>query len=59
MNDFFDMLSVLTPEQMEIRGSLQKLCVNYGDDYWLGRDRTGEFPQDFLQTLADNGWLAK
>lgn len=57
MNDFFDMSSVLTPEQMEMRESLQKLCVNYGDEYWLDRDRTGDFPEDFVQTLADNGWL--
>ncbi len=57
MNDFFDMSSVLTSEQMEMRESLQKLCVNYGDEYWLDRDRTGEFPEDFVQTLADNGWL--
>lgn len=57
MNDFFDMSSVLTPEQMEMRESLQKLCANYDDDYWLDRDRTGEFPEDFVQTLADNGWL--
>lgn len=57
MNDFFDMSSVLTSEQMEMRESLQKLCVNYGDEYWLDRDRTGDFPEDFVQTLADNGWL--
>ena len=57
MNDYFDMESVLTPEQMEMRESLQKLCENYGDDYWLDRDQTGEFPEDFVQKLAEHGWL--
>ena len=57
MNDYFDDSTVLTPEQMEMRETLQKLCSEYNDDYWLDRDRTGEFPEDFVSMLAEHGWL--
>ncbi|MCG8382523.1 MAG: acyl-CoA/acyl-ACP dehydrogenase [Gammaproteobacteria bacterium] len=57
MKDFFDDATVLTPDQMEMRESLQKLCANYNDDYWLERDQTGQFPEDFVSELAEHGWL--
>jgi acyl-CoA dehydrogenase len=47
----------LTPEQERIREAIGKLCERFGDDYWLARDRDGEFPQDFHQALARDGWL--
>jgi acyl-CoA dehydrogenase len=47
----------LTPEQERIREAIAKLCERFGDDYWLERDRTGEFPADFHQALAKDGWL--
>jgi len=34
-----------------------KICSRFGDDYWLERDRTGEFPEDFYRAFADGGWL--
>jgi acyl-CoA dehydrogenase len=47
----------LTPEQERIREAIAKLCERFGDDYWLARDREAEFPQDFHQALARDGWL--
>jgi acyl-CoA dehydrogenase len=47
----------LTPEQERIREAIAKLCERFGDDYWLARDREAEFPQDFQQALARDGWL--
>ncbi|HET7670711.1 MAG TPA: acyl-CoA dehydrogenase family protein [Burkholderiales bacterium] len=46
-----------TPEQERIREAIGKLCERFGDDYWLARDRDGEFPADFHQACARDGWL--
>jgi acyl-CoA dehydrogenase len=47
----------LTPAQQEIREAVFRICAGFGDDYWLSRDRDGEFPRDFHKALADAGWL--
>src|SRR6266567_2851730 len=47
----------LSPEQERIREAIAKLCERFGDDYWLKRDREGEFPADFHQAFARDGWL--
>jgi acyl-CoA dehydrogenase len=44
-------------EQQRIREAIGKLCARFGDDYWLARDREGNFPADFHQALARDGWL--
>src|SRR6267143_6128160 len=46
-----------SPEQERIREAIAKLCERFGDDYWLARDRHGEFPADFPQACARDGWL--
>src|SRR4249919_1696657 len=47
----------LTPEQEAVREAIAKICARFGDDYWLERDRTGEFPKELHRALADDGWL--
>ncbi|RAH96799.1 acyl-CoA dehydrogenase [Acuticoccus sediminis] len=47
----------LTKEQEEIRDAVAKVCARFDDAYWLKRDETGEFPQDFYDALARDGWL--
>ncbi len=47
----------LTPEQERIREAIAKLCERFGDVYWLERDADGEFPAEFHQALAKDGWL--
>src|SRR3954465_4233578 len=47
----------LTQEQERIREAIAKLCTRFGDDYWLARDKDGEFPVEFHQALAKDGWL--
>lgn len=44
-------------QQQQIRETAWRLCENFGPDYWLERDDTGEFPEDFYQALAKDGWL--
>ena len=46
-----------TTEQIQIRENVLKLCAQFGDDYWLERDRDGQFPEDFCQAIADNGYM--
>ena len=40
-----------------IREGVRAVCAPFGDDYWLDRDNTGEFPRDFHRAMADGGWL--
>jgi len=47
----------LTPEQEAVREAIAKICARFGDDYWLERDRTGQFPVELHKALADDGWL--
>ncbi|MCP1335458.1 acyl-CoA dehydrogenase family protein [Futiania mangrovi] len=46
-----------TPEQEEIRTNIKKLCLRFGDDYWLERDTDGKFPDEFCDAIAREGWL--
>jgi acyl-CoA dehydrogenase len=47
----------LSAEQEQIREAIFKLCAQFGDEYWLAKDRTGDFPQEFHAALASAGWL--
>ena len=40
-----------------MRDAVAKICARFGDDYWLARDRSGEFPEDFRRAIAAGGWL--
>jgi acyl-CoA dehydrogenase len=44
-------------EQQQIRDAIFKLCAQFDDDYWLAKDRSGEFPHELHSALAQAGWL--
>ena len=46
-----------TPEQDAIREAIAKICAQFGDDYWLKKDKEGGFPTELHQALARDGWL--
>ncbi|MEY4862216.1 MAG: hypothetical protein RLZ51_311, partial [Pseudomonadota bacterium] len=46
-----------TPEQESIREAIGKICEQFGDDYWLKKDKEGGFPTELHQALASAGWL--
>lgn len=46
-----------TDQQCQVRDAVERLCAPFDGDYWLERDRTGTFPHDFYQAIADQGWL--
>jgi len=41
----------------EIQSSIERICQNFGDDYWLQKDQAGSFPHEFYRAIADGGWL--
>jgi len=47
----------LTTDQQAVCDAVQKICAGFDDDYWLERDQSGEFPEDFYRAIADGGWL--
>ena len=47
----------LSAEQQAIRDAVEKICARFGDDYWLAKDRDGDFPHDFHRAFAEAGWL--
>jgi acyl-CoA dehydrogenase len=42
----------------EIRDSVRKLCARFPGDYWRARDREREYPTEFVQALAREGFLS-
>src|SRR5690242_7761846 len=52
-----EMSFALTQEQLEIREAVARLCERFGDEYWLGKDNEGGFPQEFHRAMAEAGWL--
>jgi len=50
-------MTALSPEQLRIREAILRLCADFGDDYWLNKDRQGGFPEEFYAAVAKDGWL--
>ncbi len=47
----------LSDEQQAIQDAVKAICAGFDDAYWLARDHDGDFPHDFYQALAREGWL--
>ncbi len=48
---------VLTEDRKALIAGVEALCEQYPNDYWLERDRDGEYPHAFHRDLAKAGWL--
>lgn len=46
----------LTAEQELIRSQIRDLCASFGDDYWREKDLNHEYPTEFFETFAADGW---
>ena len=44
-------------QQTAIRETVGRICEKFDDQYWLEHDRSGEFPREFHQALARDGYL--
>ena len=46
-----------SPEQEAMRAEVRRLCSRFDDNYWRERDKQHQFPEDFYQAMAKDGWL--
>jgi acyl-CoA dehydrogenase len=44
-------------EIAEVRAAVRELCVRFDGEYWRGLEPDG-YPQEFVQTLTEQGWLS-
>jgi acyl-CoA dehydrogenase len=47
----------LTEHQELIRKEVATLARTFGPEYWLEKDRTAEYPWEFVRAFAAGGWL--
>jgi hypothetical protein len=45
-------------EYADIREAVAKLCAQFPGEYWRALDREGRYPDEFVQALTENGYLA-
>jgi alkylation response protein AidB-like acyl-CoA dehydrogenase len=48
----------MTTEFAEIRDAVARLCADFPGKYWRDRDRARAYPKEFVDALADAGFLA-
>ncbi|KAF2800168.1 acyl-CoA dehydrogenase NM domain-like protein [Melanomma pulvis-pyrius CBS 109.77] len=49
--------SGFTPEQLDVREAISKICSKYPDEYWAEHDESGEYPHELHTDLAKDGWI--
>jgi acyl-CoA dehydrogenase len=47
----------LSDERRAIRDGVAAVCKRFGDEYWSACDREGQFPFEFHEAMAADGWL--
>ena len=45
-----------SPEQLEIKRSVESICANYDMNYWARCDSEEEFPEAFFQDMVAAGY---
>lgn len=48
----------LSESQKEIRDAVAALCARFGNEYWHRCDSQNAYPDEFVKTLSEAGWLA-
>lgn len=48
----------LTEDQLAIRDAVSDLCSRFPEEYWRERDKKLEYPEAFVDALAEAGWLS-
>ena len=52
------MISSVTDRYPELREAVRDLCKSFADEYWRKLDDNREYPEKFVKSLTDAGWLA-
>jgi acyl-CoA dehydrogenase len=47
----------LTDSQALVRDNVREICADFDDDYWRERDREATYPTEFVDALAEHGWM--
>ncbi|MFB6142208.1 MAG: acyl-CoA dehydrogenase family protein [Halorientalis sp.] len=47
----------LTENQRLVQNSIRNICDDFSHEYWRERASEGEYPHEFVDTLAERGWL--
>lgn len=47
----------LSDQQQLVRNSIRDICDEFDREYWRDRSEAEEYPHEFVDILADNGWL--
>jgi len=48
---------LLSEEHQNLKSAIERICMRFGDEYWLAKDLSGGFPEDFHKAFVDGGWL--
>jgi acyl-CoA dehydrogenase len=48
----------LSDSQKEIQAAVEALCARFGNEYWHRCDAQNAYPEEFVKTLSEAGWLA-
>ena len=47
----------LSQTQRLVRDNVRALCAEFDREYWRDHDARGEYPDEFVDALAESGWL--
>ena len=47
----------MNADHQELREAILRQCLQFGDEYWLARERDATFPEAFYRAMAEAGWL--
>ena len=48
----------LSSDQRAIQEAIRDVCAGFPGTYWHGLEASGEYPDAFVRTLTDLGWLS-
>jgi len=48
----------LSDSQKEIRAAVAAACARFGNDYWRSCDERNAYPDEFVKSMSEAGWLA-
>lgn len=48
----------LEPQWVDIRESVERICEDFPNEYWVELDEKGDYPTAFVDTLTEGGFLA-
>ena len=48
---------LVTQQQRDVRDLAEHICDAFDESYWLAKDESGQFPEEFYRAVADAGLL--